>query len=143
MISARDADLIIHLSRGSKVAFEQIFTLYYQRIYNFCLRLLNDPDEAEEIVQKVFIALWEQHHRLDESKHLAPYLFLIARNMVYQEFRKRVYRKAALIEIAGSGTDFSETTKDEVLFKELTDVLQKLIGQLPARQKEIFQLSSD
>jgi len=143
MISARESDLIIQLRRGSKDAFERIFDLYYQRIYNFCIRLLRDPDESEEIVQKVFIALWEQQHRLDESKPLAPYLFLIARNMVYQEFRKRVYRKAAFIEIAGSGTDFSETTKDEVLFKELTDVLQKLTGQLPPRQREIFQLSRD
>jgi disulfide oxidoreductase YuzD len=62
---------------------------------------------------------------------------------VCQEFRKRVYRKAALFEIAGSGTYFSETTKDEVLFKELIVVLQKLIGQLPPRLKEIFQLSGD
>lgn len=136
-------DLVIRLQNGSKYAFKKIFTFYHQRIYNFCLRLLENPDKAEEIVQKVFVALWEQQSQLDESKSLASYLFSIARYMVYQEYRTRAYMKAAFKEIACQRTSFRETTKDEVLFKELSDVIQKLINQLPARQKEIFRLSRD
>jgi len=139
--SADDTDLVTQLRKGNPQAFEQIFNLYHQRIYNFCIRLLRGTDEAEEIVQKVFVALWEQKHQLDESTPLPPYLFSIARYMVYQEFRNEVYRKAAFEEIANSETGFREITKDEVLFAELCDILQKLIEQLPTRQKEIFRLS--
>jgi RNA polymerase sigma-70 factor (ECF subfamily) len=141
--SADDTALVIQLRKGNHQAFEQIFNIYHQRIYNFCLRLLPDIDKAEEIVQQVFVALWDQKHKLDESKLLAPYLFSIARYMVYQEFRYAVYRKAAFREIAGGEAGFREITRDEVLFKELSDIIQKLIEQLPPRRKEIFRLSRD
>ena len=143
MKTADDKDLVIRLRNGSQQAFEQVFIIYHQRIYNFCLRLLHVHDDAEEIVQKVFIALWEQKHQLNKSKSLAPYLYTIARYMIYQDLRNTVYRKAAFDEIAGNESGFREVTKDEVLFKELSGVLNKLIDQLPARQKEIFRMSRD
>jgi len=143
MTGIDNRDLVLRFCNGSQQAFEQIFNLYHQRIYNFCVRLLNDPDNAEEIVQRVFVALWEQHKRVDESKSLEQYLFSIARYMVYQEFRREVYRKAVFEEITGWENGYREVTKDEVLFNELSDILQKLIEQLPHRQKEIFRLSRD
>lgn len=135
--------LVIELKKGSSVAFEQIFSLYHKRIYNFCFTLLPCCDDAEETVQKVFVALWEQRGQLDELKPLLPYLFSIARYMIYQDFRRSVYSKAVFEELSFRNTGFGETTKDEVLYKELSDILHKLIQQLPPRQKEIFHLSRD
>ena len=91
MIKDDESDIISGLCNGSKKAFEKIFFRYHQLIYNFCLRLLSSHDEAEEIVQNVFVALWEQRSRLDVSKPVLPYLFSIARYMVYSELRQQVY----------------------------------------------------
>ena len=135
--------LVIELKKGSSAAFEKIFSLYHKRIYNFCLRLLPCRDDAEETVQKVFVALWEQRAQLDEFKPFIPYLFSIARYMIYQDFRRSVYSKAVFEELSLRNTGLGETTKDEVLFKELSDILNKLVQQLPPRQKEIFHLSRD
>jgi len=63
--------------------------------------------------------------------------------MVYSELRKIVYRQVAFEEIARNETSYRETTKDEVLFNELTTILRKLIDLLPPKQKEIFRMSRD
>jgi len=133
--------LILNLQKGSIPAFERIFSLYHKRIYNFCLTLYLSSDDAQEIVQRVFVALWEQCEQVDENKPLASYLYTIARYMVYQEFRQQVYKKAAFDHFILNSIDLNESTKDEVLYNELLSFLESVIERLPERQREIFKLS--
>ena len=133
--------LILGLQKGNIPAFERIFSLYHKRIYNFCLRLYQSSDDAEETVQKVFVALWEQRVQVDENKPLASYLYTIARYMVYQDFRQQVYKKAAFDYFILNSIDLNESTKDEVLYNELLSFLESVIEKLPERQREIFKLS--
>jgi RNA polymerase sigma-70 factor (ECF subfamily) len=133
--------LILDLQRGSIPAFERIFSLYHKRIYNFCLSLHQSSNYAEETVQKVFVALWEQREQVDKNKPLGSYLYSIARYMVYQEFRHQVYKKAAFDHFTYNLIDTNESTKDEILFNELLTFLESLIERLPERQREIFKLS--
>jgi RNA polymerase sigma-70 factor, ECF subfamily len=133
--------LILDLREGNVPAFNKIFNLYYKRIYNFCLHLYRSTDEAEETVQKVFVALWEQRLQADENQSLASYLYKIARYMVYQEFRQQVYKKAAFDHFVLNSTDYNESTKDDVLYNELLTFLESVIETLPDRQREIFRLN--
>lgn len=133
--------LILGLQKGNIPAFERIFSLYHKRIYNFCIHLFQPSDEAQETVQKVFVALWEQRAQIDENKPLATYLYTIARYMVYQEFRHQVYKKAAFDYFVQKSIDLNESTKDEVLYNELLSFLKSIIEKLPERQREIFKLS--
>jgi len=133
--------LILDLREGNVQAFNEIFSLHHKRIYNFCRRLYQSPDEAEETVQKVFIALWEQRLQTDENKSLASYLFTIARYIAYQEFRQQVYKKAAFDHFVLNSIDYNESTKDDVLYNELYTFLQSVIESLPDRQREIFRLN--
>jgi len=133
--------LVLGLQKGNILAFEKIFSLYHKRIYNFCLHLYQTSEEAQETVQKVFIALWEQRAQVNENKPLASYLDTIARYMVYQEFRYQVYKKAAYDQLVMKSSDYNETTKDDVLYNELLSFLESVIEELPERQREIFKLS--
>jgi RNA polymerase sigma-70 factor, ECF subfamily len=143
MLYDDDSEIVIELVSGSKKAFEQIFYKYHKRVYSFSLRLLGDTYSAEEITQRVFVAIWDQRKRIDETKLLTPYIFSIARYLIYQEFRLRVYRKAVFEEISSSQSSFVEITKDEILYNELFEIMQKVIDDLPPRQKEIFRLNRD
>jgi RNA polymerase sigma-70 factor, ECF subfamily len=133
--------LVLELKKGNIPAFERIFSLYHKRIYNFCLHLFQPSDKAEETVQKVFVALWEQQEQVDENKPIASYLYAIARYMVYQEFRYQVYKKAAYDHFVQKSIDLNESTNDEVLYNELLSFLESVIEELPERQREIFKLS--
>ncbi len=133
--------LILGLQKGTIPAFEKIFSRYNKRIYNFCISLHQSSDDAEETVQRVFVALWEQRGQVDENKSLASYLFTIARYMVYQDFRQKVYKKAAIDHFVFNSFDLSEATKDDVLYNELLSFIETVIMDLPYRQQEIFKLS--
>jgi RNA polymerase sigma-70 factor, ECF subfamily len=133
--------LVMNLHDGSVPAFNNIFSLYHKRIYNFCLHLYQTPDEANETVQKVFVALWEQRQQVDENQSIASYLFTIARYMVYQEFRQKVYKKAALDYFITNTDDLNESTRDDVNYNELLSFFESVIETLPERQREIFRLS--
>ena len=136
-----EKSLILDLQKGSISVFELIFSRYHKRIYNFCLHLCQSPYEAQETVQKVFVALWEQRVQVDENKSITSYLYTIARYMVYNEFRQQVYKKAAFDYLIVNSSDFTNTTKDEVLYNELLSFLESVIERLPERQREIFKLS--
>ncbi|MCE5347342.1 MAG: RNA polymerase sigma-70 factor [Bacteroidales bacterium] len=136
-----DRTLVLDLREGSAYAFSKIYTLYHKRIYNFCLHLIQSSDEAKEIVQKVFIALWEQRLKVDENQSLASYLYSIARYMVYQEFRQQVFKKAACDYFLLGSNDLNESTNDNVLYNELLSFLESEIEVLPERQREIFKLN--
>jgi RNA polymerase sigma-70 factor (family 1) len=133
--------LIYDLKRDSISSFEKIFTLYHKRIYNFCISLHQSPDDAEETVQKVFVALWEQREQVDENKPPGEYLYSIARYMIYNDFRRKVYKKAAFDHFTFNSPEIINSTKDEVLFNELLTFLESHIEKLPERQREIIKLS--
>ena len=133
--------LILSLQEGCVPAFNTIFSIHHKRIYNFCRHLYQSSDEAQETVQRVFIALWEQRLQVDENKPLAAYLYTIARYIVYQEFRKQVYKKAAFDHFILNSIDLNESTMEEVVYNELLSFLKSIIETLPPRQREIFKLS--
>jgi RNA polymerase sigma-70 factor (ECF subfamily) len=136
-----EKSLVLGLQKGNIPAFERIFSLYHKRIYNFCLSLHQSSDDAEETVQKVFVALWEQREQVDENKSIGIYLYSIARYMMYQDFRQKVYKKAAFDYFILNSLDSNESTKDEVIFNELVNFLESQIERLPERQREIFKLN--
>ncbi len=133
--------LISDLQKDNILSFGKIFTFYHKRIYSFCMSLHQSPDEAEETVQKVFVALWEQRGQIDESKPLGEYLYSIARYMIYREFRRKVYKKAVFDHFTFNSPEANNSTKDEVLFNELLTFLESQIERLPERQREIIRLS--
>jgi RNA polymerase sigma-70 factor (ECF subfamily) len=133
--------LICKLKAGDINAFEQIYNLFHQRIFNFCLKLLPSIDDAREATQKVFIAIWEQKAILDPGKPFTSYIYSIARYTAYHDYKALVYRSAAFEQITTEINIFSEAEKDEVLFKEMTDVINRIIDQLPPQRRMIFRLS--
>jgi RNA polymerase sigma-70 factor (ECF subfamily) len=133
--------LVIGIKQSNVKAFEEIFSLYHKRIYNFCLKLLPSANDAEEAVQKVFIALWEQRHQLDENKSFSAYIYSIARYTAYQDFKRLAYQKATFEQLENKAINFHDTEKDEVLFEELSQALNNIIDHLPSKRRQIFRLS--
>lgn len=134
-------NLVSKLKGGDIHAFESIYKLYHQRIFNFCLKLLPTIDDAREATQKVFIALWEQKSILDPEKSFTAYIYSIARYTAYNDFKSLVYRNAAFEQITTDINIFADAEKDEVLFKEMTEIINRLIDQLPPQRRMIFRLS--
>jgi RNA polymerase sigma-70 factor (ECF subfamily) len=84
-----DAQNLVAARRGIPSAFEALVRRHQGPIYNFCLRLLGDPEDAADVAQETFVQLYNHLHRLDARDPLAPWLFRVARNRCIDLIRRR------------------------------------------------------
>ncbi len=136
-----DSELARKISIGQKPAYQELFERYAQRIYKFSYTYLKNKGDAEELVQDVFLKIWEKREMLDHTKNIKSFIFKIAVNTIYDFIRRK--------NIENAFNDFSKTnfkaetdnTWHTVIFEDMQQNLQSLILQLPEQQQKIFQLS--
>lgn len=135
-----DAELILALKEGNLKAFNQVFDRYAKRLYRFSMGYLKSAENAEEIVQEVFLKIWDNREELIAQKSFESYLFTIAKNGILNTIRKsnseQVYLNYAKLN---PGKDV--LLDDELDFRELEKAYHIVIEQLPPRRREIYLLS--
>jgi len=136
-----DELLIRQIKAGDKSSFEVVFRKYYQELCQHAFRFVTDTNLAEELVQDFFFKFWIKRESLVVSTSLRPYLFRAVQNhsLNHIEHQKisRKYADYIGFQTQGNGSPFS----DFMIEKELEQQIQKSIVALPARRREIFELS--
>ena len=74
---------IIRFREGDRTAFETIYRQYWRKVYSFTRLYIRDSFEQEEVVQQVFIRLWEKRSLIDADKDFDGFLFIITRNLIF------------------------------------------------------------
>jgi RNA polymerase sigma-70 factor (ECF subfamily) len=143
-ITKSNKELLMLLRNDDRVAFYNIYERYCKKLYSFVFRFIKQEEDAEEIVQEVFVKIWKSRKNIDENSTFESYLFTIAYNTTISLFRKRTKEKKYLENLKAL-QQISNTPDiiDEIHFKELNAALQALLNRLTPRQKEIFQLSRE
>jgi len=137
-------DLLLLLKKGDVIAFDNIYEMYSKRLYGFVLRYVKQKEDAEGIVQEVFITIWETRNKIDIYSSFDSFIFTIAYNTTINLLRKRVNehkyqeRLNSIQQITGA-----DQIIDDIYFKEIKTQLHSVIDKLTPRQKEIFQLSRE
>ncbi len=125
-------------------AFDAIYNLYSKRIYGFVFRYVKAETDAEEIVQNVFIKIWENRGKINLYSSFESYLFTISYNASLNLLRKRMHEKKYLEHLNSlQEIDNAFELTDEIHFRELSQRIQVLMDELTPRQKEIFKLSRE
>ena len=135
-----EGQLVEELRNGSHVAFRQLFDCYKGRIYAFLFSLLRSHDEAEELLQNVFVKLWEARERLDKSLSLNAYIYKIAKNDALNYMRQKAYRIALEREFLTKNSNADEDLELSLIGKDLEKYVNSLIDDIPSRRREIFLL---
>lgn len=133
--------LFKRVAEGDEHAFQLIFDAYKNIFYAAAYKMTNDNSAAEEIVQEVFINLWVKRHLVARAKQIDAYLFGILHNVVYQHFRRqaKVFRLKRELAIR---QDTSEDSIEQLLLdKEMRQVFESVIDQLPSQQKLVFRMA--
>ncbi|RKD88171.1 RNA polymerase sigma-70 factor (ECF subfamily) [Mangrovibacterium diazotrophicum] len=132
------------LKNGDMQAFDTIYNRYCKRLYYFVIRYVKSDEDAEEIVQEVFIKVWENRERINVFSSFESFLFTIAYNSTISLIRKRVSEKKYLDHLASiQETQNAPEVVNEVQFHELNERVNQLIAELTPRQQEIFRLSRE
>lgn len=137
-----EAATILALKAGDKTAFEVLYKRYWLKVYNFTHLYNTSSVEVEEIVQEVFMKLWEVRAFVDESKNLEGFLFIITRNLIFNNSRRyfnETFYELTLFE----AMEQSYSIEDELEASDLRNQLEALMEKLSPRQREVFLLSRE
>ena len=133
--------LVKALKRGSTAAFEQVYERYKRPLYATALRYLKDNQLAEDVLQDVFVKLWQNRQALDEQLSLKNYLFVCLKNQVLNRIRSEQVRIKAALLANQFEEGFSRQTESEVALNDLQAWVNTSLSTLPARKRQIVQLS--
>lgn len=132
--------LLLLLKEGDHRAFTSLYNLYWKRVFNFC-RLYVPNDTALEILQDVFVKLWTNRELIDEKMNFEGYLFIITRNLVFDENRKKMNETYRLMSLISALEQSYDETEEEICTADLQNHINRLIEELPPQCKRIFNMS--
>ena len=135
-----ERELVHGLNKGDEHAFEQLYHLYSVRLLKKLMILLKDGEIAKEVLQDIFLAIWEKRESIDPDKSLRSYLFRMAENKIVDVFRKAARDKKLMERLVSVSAAQYRHTEDIVAFRESNTLLQQAINGLPPQRKKIFIL---
>jgi RNA polymerase sigma-70 factor (family 1) len=127
-----------NLQKGDVKAFDDLFNKYSSRLFSFSLKYLKSNEEAEEVVQEVFLYIWDKRDGLKPDQSFNAYIFTIAYNIIKKYFLKKTRDNAFKDDLIYSLLQ-EENKLDQIIdYKFLLEKVEKSIEALPKRRKEIF-----
>lgn len=137
-----DRELYLKLKDGDEQAFKALFLRYYSAMCHFACQFLADSEQAEEIVQDMFVKIWEKRLVLNIETSVKHYLFRSVRNHCLNQIQHEKIKKqyaSKVLEIA----QHEINTEQYFLEVDLIQRIEKCIDSLPPKRKEIFRLSRE
>ena len=135
-----DQELLLSIKEGNREAFTQLYHRYSVRLYQNLLPLVKSPQIAEEIIQDLFVKVWEKRAGIQIQGSMVHYLFRIGENLVYDFFRHAAQDrklKAQLSYYMSTDDPIAEWYLD---MEQKEELLGKAIEQLPPQRQRIFRL---
>jgi RNA polymerase sigma-70 factor (family 1) len=135
-----DEQLMQEIRAGNMLAFDNLYRKYSARIYRFAFSLLKLPEEAENIVQDVFLKLWVNREKIDKGSSIRYYVFSIAYHSSITVIRKKLKETDYVAELIRQQGLEQDSGSLQMEYQELEQKLNAVIDALPARQKEVYLL---
>ena len=136
-----ESALIAQMRIGNHNAFKAIYEHYSPRLFGFIRKYIHIKEDSEEILQLVFLKIWENHEKIADYPSLQGFLFTVARNEVFSSLRSQVCRKTFENWYTTKHVDEDSSLLEDLYGKELNAFFEELIAQLPPRRREVFTLS--
>jgi RNA polymerase sigma-70 factor, ECF subfamily len=122
-------------------AFNTLFRTLFNELVRFAYRYTNDTDTAKNVVQDVFVKLWQTRSGLDPERFAKSYLFQMVRNKALNEIRDRRKETIGLDSVNMHLAELYDEDEDDSDTSDLQTRMRVWIDQLPDRQREAFELS--
>ncbi|MEO9474377.1 MAG: RNA polymerase sigma-70 factor [Cyclobacteriaceae bacterium] len=130
------------LRAGDEASFRELYNFFSVKIYNVSRKMNLDHEDAEGIVQDVFLKIWRNKERLDSSLSFNAYLLTIVRSMVIKMTRKKAYHLAYVTYAIANNSLETNHTEDYIIFSNLEELSTKALDELPVKQKQIFMMKN-
>jgi RNA polymerase sigma-70 factor (family 1) len=140
-LSFNERELVRRIAAGDENAFRQLFEQYSDRLFSAAFLLTKSTDLAEDIVQEAFTRLWVKRAELHSIERMDAWLYIIARNLIFERLRKEALADKYRQYIKEYFNEGASCPDEEMEFRELDNTIQQAILQLPPQLQRAFLLS--
>jgi len=141
MENRAEKELVNALIKGDLLAFETLFNHYHKKLYYFAKGYLRSDEDAEDLIQEVFITIWKTRKDLKEYLSFNSFLYTITYHSILKHFRKKGREKKYIDRYAADLNEEFDSTSADVEYREVLQRVNKYVEQLPEKRKRIFILS--
>lgn len=131
-----------NIARGDQKALKDLYTLFYKKLLQFAYALVRSKELSEEVVEDVFIKLWNKRDQIGEIQNLKVYLYVATKNTALNYLsRKAAELTTAPFDYLEINLEALEDSPEELMITaEMLKVMQAAVDALPPRCKMIFKL---
>lgn len=141
----QEHNLLPRIQAGDREAFALVYELYFDLLFIHGMGILNEEEQVRDVVQEVFVQLWNRREVLDIQVSLSAYLYAATRYGLLKAIRRtQTYRQyldhLQTVQLAGEG-GLSDRADDRVREMELAQAIERHIADLPEKMRRVFELS--
>jgi RNA polymerase sigma-70 factor (ECF subfamily) len=138
-----DEQLLYRISKGDEKAFARLYQLTGSQLYNAIMIFVKDQEVAREIMQICYIKIWDHREELPKVIRINDYLFILARNVVFDHFKKVTIQLKLLSKMSEAVVTSSKSANHILEEKEFDHLVNQVIAQLPMQQRQAYILSME
>ncbi|MEM8893582.1 MAG: RNA polymerase sigma-70 factor [Bacteroidota bacterium] len=138
-----DQQLLRHLANGKTEVLKHYFDLHYSELCAYALKYVRLPEVSEEIVQELFINIWERRNELNVRGSMSSYLFTAARYRCFNYLKIQLPKDQATTESIDLTSEVPSDFDDDITNHELKKRLRAAIEDLPEKCRIIFLLAKE
>lgn len=135
-----EIELLHRLKAGDTGAYLHIYNKYHPALYVYVLRFVKVPELAEDVLQEVFLKIWEIRERIDPTLSFSAYLYRISRNSVFKLIKKMATDEDLRVQVQYQISKTVEEADLKLQWQQYEQILNAAIGQLPPQRQKIFKL---
>lgn len=135
--SVTDENLIAAIGKDDYTSYNKLFVRYYSRLCYYVYRMLMDKEDAEDVVQELFLTLWNNRKKIEISENVSGYLYRMAKNMALNHIRSETNYRSVL---ENREEPLSYYEENQLESEEFRIALNDCINRLPDRCKEVLLL---
>lgn len=136
-----DTELVALLVRDNEAAFSELYVRYKNKLYYFVFHLLKSKEETNDIVQEIFIRIWESRSFINPDLSFSSFLYTMARNRILNYFRDIDIDEKVKEILATQKAKEEEAIDTQIIYTEYQEILRNAISRLPPKRQKIFNMS--
>ncbi|MGN8069657.1 RNA polymerase sigma-70 factor [Mucilaginibacter sp. 22184] len=140
---ATDRQLLELIRKDDRLAFTELYNRYWDKLFIVAMHRLNDEHEAEEVVQEIFLSLWQRRTTIELSHSLNTYLSVAVKYRIINHLDKQFLKKQHVDHLATHAPRELDSTNNWLAEKELRTQLEQTISRLPEKCRIVFLLSRE
>lgn len=136
-----DTELFDLIKEGNAIAFAEIYDRYWALLYRHAYRLIKDQDLAQDVVQEVFVNLWDKINTIDLQFSISSYLYTAVRNKVLNLIQRDKVKNNYIESFANFVASSEAITDHRLRERLLKEKIEKEVAALPSKMRQVFEMS--